>query len=168
MDSLEEVQNKFIGHWGTLGSAWGVNKTMTQIHALLITSKEALTTDEIMQRLSISRGNAHSNVKELVSWGIAKQVIVPGERKDYYTAEKEAWKLLCTIARERKRREIEPAIDALAECLNESKDLLGQDAEVFRKQLTELSEFLEMAESIFGRLGRSEKTKVLKWMMKLL
>ena len=167
MDSLAEVQNKFIGHWGTLGSAWGVNKTMTQIHALLMTTPEALTTDQIMTRLSISRGNAHSNVKELVSWGIAKQVIVTGERKDYYTAEKDSWKLLCTIARERKRREIEPALDALAECLQESKDLLGEDSETFRKQLTELSEFLEMAERIFGRLGRSEKGKVLKWMMKL-
>ena len=168
MNSFEEVQNKFIGHWGTLGSAWGVNKTMTQIHALLMTSKEAMTTDQIMKRLSISRGNAHSNVKDLVSWGIAKQVIKPGERKDYYSAEKDSWKLLCTVARERKRREIEPALDALSECLNECEDLEGEESEVFRKQLSELTEFLEMAERIFGRLGRSEKAKVLKWMMKII
>ena len=89
MSNLEDVQNKFIGHWGTLGSAWGVNKTMTQIHALLMVTDDPVTTDDLMERLSISRGNAHSNIKELVNWGIVKQVIIPGERKDYYTAEKE-------------------------------------------------------------------------------
>ena len=168
MDKLQEVQDKFIHHWGTLGSAWGVNKTMTQVHALLMVSEDPVTTDDIMERLKISRGNAHTNVKELVSWGIARQVIVPGERKDFYTAEKEPWKLLCTIARERKRREIEPAIDAIVECLNESSGMKSKAAKEFRNQLSELQEFLEMAERILTRLGRSEKSKVIKWMMNLM
>lgn len=168
MSNLEEIQNKFINHWGTLGSSWGVNRTMTQIHALLMVSTEPITTDTVMERLQISRGNAHSNLKELVSWGIARQEIVPGIRKDCYVADQDPWKLLCTIARERKRREIEPAIDALAECLTEASPLKGKEAQAFKEQLTELQEFLEMAERIFSKLGRSEKSKMLKLLAALL
>ena len=168
MSNLTDVQNKFIGHWGTLGSAWGVNKTMTQIHALLMVSDDPITTDTIMERLSISRGNAHSNVKELVSWGIAKQVIIPGERKDYYTAEKEPWKLLCTIARERKRREIEPAMEALEECIDEASGLKSKEAKQFKQQMTELHEFMGMFERVLSRLGKSERSNVIKWLSKLI
>lgn len=168
MSDLTDVQNKFIGHWGTLGSAWGVNKTMTQIHALLMVTEDPITTDEVMERLSISRGNAHSNLKELVGWGIVKQVIVPGERKDYYTAEKEPWKLLCTVARERKRREIEPAIDALDECLAEVSGMKTKEAKQFKQQLTELQEFLQLADRVFSRLGKAEKSNVIKWLAKLI
>lgn len=168
MNQLEDVQDKFIHHWGTLGSSWGVNKTMTQIHALLMVTDDALTTDDLMDRLKISRGNAHSNVKELVNWGIAKQVIIPGARKDYYTAEKEPWKLLCTVARERKRREIEPAIEAIADCLQDAKTIKTKAAKEFREQLSELQEFLQMADKILSKVGRSERSKVLKWMMTLL
>ncbi|MCH2205658.1 MAG: hypothetical protein MK132_07295 [Lentisphaerales bacterium] len=168
MCNLEEIQNKFINHWGTLGSAWGVNRTMTQIHALLMVSAEPITTDEVMERLKISRGNAHSNLKELVSWGIARQEIVPGIRKDCYVSDQDPWKLLCTVARERKRREIEPAIDALAECLEEVSPLKSKEAKAFKDQLTELQEFLEMAERIFSKLGRSEKSRVLKLLASLI
>ena len=168
MSKLEDVQNEFIGHWGTLGSAWGVNKTMTQIHAMLMVSEDPVTTDEIMERLSVSRGNAHSNIKELVSWGIARQVIVPGERKDFYTAEKEPWKLLCTIARERKRREIEPAIAAIDSCLEQVSSLKSKEAKEFKNLLSEMREFLEMADRIFSKLGKSEKSRVLKWIMNLI
>ena len=168
MDKLEDVQDKFIHHWGTLGSAWGVNKTMTQIHAVLMVTDDPVTTDDLMERLKISRGNAHSNVKELVNWGIAKQIFIPGERKDYYTAEKEPWKLLCTVARERNRREIVPAIEAINECLEEALGIKTTAAKEFRKQMTELQEFLEMAEKILSRLGKSERSKVLKWMMTLM
>ncbi|MCM8538465.1 MAG: hypothetical protein NE334_21150 [Lentisphaeraceae bacterium] len=168
MSNLEDIQNKFINHWGTLGSSWGVNRTMTQIHALLMVSTEPVTTDFVMERLQISRGNAHTNLKELVSWGIARQEIVPGERKDCYVADQDPWKLLCTVARERKRREIEPALDALSECLEEASPLKSADAKIFKKQLSELQEFLEMADRIFSRLGRSEKSRVLKLLTALL
>ena len=86
MSNLEDIQNKFINHWGTLGSSWGVNRTMTQIHALLMVSKEPITTDFVMERLKISRGNAHSNLKELVSWGIARQEIVHAIHPDRQSA----------------------------------------------------------------------------------
>ena len=141
---------------------------MTQIHALLMVTEDPITTDEVMERLSISRGNAHSNLKELVGWGIVKQVIVPGERKDYYTAEKEPWKLLCTVARERKRREIEPAIDALDECLAEVSGMKTKEAKQFKQQLTELQEFLQLADRVFSRLGKAEKSNVIKWLAKLI
>ena len=168
MDELKNVQDSFINHWGALGTAWGVNRTLTQIHALLMTAQEPMTTDQIMERLKISRGNAHSNIKELANWGIVKQVIIPGERKDYYTAEKDPWKALCLVARERKRREIEPALDALAECITASEGLKGKEAKAFHEQMQELNKFLEMADSILSRLGRSEKSRVLKWMLALI
>jgi DNA-binding transcriptional regulator GbsR (MarR family) len=168
MSDLLSIQNKFINHWGTLGSSWGVNRTMTQIHALLMVSTEPITTDAVMERLQISRGNAHSNLKELVAWGIARLEIVSGERKDCYVADQDPWKLLCTVARERKRREIEPALDALAECLNEASPLKDKEAKAFKKQLSELQEFLEMADRIFSKLGRSEKSRVMKLLAALI
>ena len=131
-------------------------------------SNEPVTTDDVMERLSVSRGNAHNNLKELVSWGIAKPAIVPGQRKDYYTCEKDPWKLLCMVARERKRREIEPALDALAECINEVSGLKSDEAKEFKALMEELSEFMDMADRILSRLGRSEKSKVLKWMLSLM
>jgi hypothetical protein len=93
-----------------MGGAWGINRTMAQVHALLMTSEKALTTDEVMAELKISRGNAHQNLRELVGWGLVRNVIRKGERKEYYESEKEVWRMFCTIARERKRREIEPAL----------------------------------------------------------
>lgn len=167
-EKIRLVEDKFIHHWGSLGSAWGVNKTMTQIHSLLMVNSEPLTTDEVMERLQISRGNAHKNLKELQMWGIVKPAIVPGSRKDYYSAEKEPWKMLCVLARERKRREIEPAIEALEDCLSDLKDLPRDDVAEMADMMKDMKEFLEMADNILGKLGRSEKAFVLKWMMKLI
>lgn len=166
-EKIRVVEDKFIHHWGSLGNAWGVNKTMTQIHSLLMVNKEPLTTDDVMDRLQISRGNAHKNLKELQAWGIVKPVIVPGSRKDYYSCEMEPWKLLCILAKERNRREIEPAIDALDDCLGDLKDLPKDEVKEMTEMMTDMKEFLEMASNVLGRLGRSEKAFVLKWLMRL-
>ena len=167
-ENFIEIQDRFVQHWGRLGSAWGVNRTMTQIHALLMVNDEPLTTDDIMDRLKISRGNAHKNLKELSQWGVVRSQIKAGDRKDYFVAEKEPWKMLCMLARERKRREIEPALEALEDCLQASEGMKGEDSKAFREQLKELQEFLEMADRVLGRLGRSEKGLVLKWLTKMI
>jgi DNA-binding transcriptional regulator GbsR (MarR family) len=108
---LAAARDEFVTQWGAIGSAWGINRTMAQIHALLIVTPGALTTDEVMEELKISRGNAHMNLRELVGWGLIRSVIRKGERKEYFEAEKDVWKMFCTIIRERKRREIRPAIN---------------------------------------------------------
>ena len=84
---LREVRDGFVAQWGVMGSHWGINRTMAQVHALLMTSPDAMSTDEVMEELSISRGNAHTNLKELVNWGLLRIVIRKGERKEYFEAE---------------------------------------------------------------------------------
>ena len=81
--ALGEARDQFVSQWGVIGSAWGVNRTMAQIHALLITTPAALSTDDIMQELKISRGNAHSNLRDLVSWGLVRSVVRKGERRNF-------------------------------------------------------------------------------------
>src|SRR6266853_3826119 len=107
--ALREARDEFVSQWGVIGSAWGINRTMAQIHALLITSLSALSTDDIMEDLKISRGNAHSNLRDLVSWGLVRSVVRKGERKEFFEAEKDVWKMFCIIIRERRRREMRPA-----------------------------------------------------------
>ena len=109
----KESKEAFISQWGALGSAWGINRTMAQIHALLLVSSRPLSTDDIMESLDISRGNAHMNLKTLIDWSLVSKVIVKGERKEYFDCEKDIWKMFCIITRVRIRREIEPAIDVL-------------------------------------------------------
>src|SRR6201993_2491828 len=140
--ALREARDQFVSQWGVIGSAWGVNRTMAQIHALLITAPAALNTDDIMQELKISRGNAHSNLRDLVSWGLVRSVVRKGERKEFFEAEKDVWKMFCIIIRERRRRELRPAQAVLKECLGQTKSLRGAEAVAFNKQLKHLSDFL--------------------------
>ena len=113
---FHSVRDEFVAQWGAISSSWGINRTMAQIHALLMVSPAPMFTDEIMDLLQISRGNAHGNLKELVNWGIVKSVYKKGDRKEYFEAEKDVWRMFCTITRERKRREIDPALEVLKHC----------------------------------------------------
>src|SRR5437762_6317352 len=121
--ALREARDEFVSQWGVIGSAWGVNRTMAQIHALLITAPSALSTDEIMAELKISRGNAHSNLRDLVSWGLVRSVVRKGERKEFFEAEKDVWRMFCTVIRERRRRELRPAMEVLQQCSERTKGL---------------------------------------------
>ncbi len=103
---LAEAKAKFIADWGRLGTNWGINRTMAQIHALLLVSPDHLSAEEVMEQLAISRGNANMNLRELIDWGLVQKVIVPGERKEFFTAEKDIWKnWLGRSSRNRKKRE---------------------------------------------------------------
>lgn len=108
-------QDQFVQAWGQLGPAWGISRTMAEAHALLYISGRALNTDEVMERLRISRGNASMTLRSLVEWGIVARVHKPGDRKEYYTAEQDVWTLARQIMRERLRREILPALASLHE-----------------------------------------------------
>src|SRR5436309_8089682 len=132
---LREARDEFVSQWGVIGSVWGVNRTMAQIHALLITAPSALSTDEVMAELKISRGNAHANLRDLVSWGLIRSVVRKGERKEFFEAEKTVWKMFCIIIRERRRRELRPAMAVLNDCAERTKKMKGRAAIVFHKQI---------------------------------
>ena len=166
--TLREARDEFVTQWGTIGTSWGINRTMAQIHALLITTASALSTDEIMAELKISRGNAHSNLRDLTSWGLIRSVVRKGERKEFFEAEKNVWKMFCIIIRERRRRELRPAMDVLKECSERTKGMKGADAVAFNKQIKSLSDFLESADGVITKLSRSEQSAVIPWAMKFL
>lgn len=165
---LRKSQDEFIAQWGVLGSAWGINRTMAQVHALLLISPESLSTDMVMERLSISRGNAHTNLKELLKWGLVRSVIKQGERKEFFEGAKDPWQLFCTVARERRRREIEPTLAVLERCRDEAKGFKDREGRAFREQLDSLSEFVSVGDRVLERVGRSEQSTVMKWLLKMM
>ena len=165
---LAAARDEFVTQWGTIGNAWGINRTMAQIHALLIITPRALTTDEVMEELKISRGNAHTNLRELVGWGLVRSVVRLGERKEYFEAEKDVWKMFCIIVRERKRREIRPAIHVLKDCIDRAEDLKSAEARAFTAQTKALCDFMEMADGVLSKIVRSEQSTIVPWALKFL
>ena len=108
-----EARHQLIQTWGQLSTHWGINRTMGQIHALLMVSPEPLTTDQIISELGISRGNVSMNLRSLVEWGVVHKRNIPGDRKEYFSSEKDVWKMALQIARERKRKELDPVIQSM-------------------------------------------------------
>ncbi|MCA9310840.1 MAG: ArsR family transcriptional regulator [Phycisphaerales bacterium] len=112
-EEIQQACDRFIAAWGKMGSAWGISRTMAEVHALLYISGEALCTDDVMERLEISRGNASMSLRALQDWGIISRVHKRGDRKEYFEAVSDVWAMFKTIARERKKREIDPLIASL-------------------------------------------------------
>ena len=152
-EQLQAARDEFVSQWGALGSQWGINRTMAQIHALLMTSPHPLSTDQVMAELEISRGNAHSNLKDLVSWGLVRIIVRKGERREYFEAEKDVWKIFTIVTRERKRREIDPALTILRQCAEDSEGIQSPDGKAFHDQMTQLQEFVEFASSMADKVG---------------
>jgi len=150
---LKLARDEFVAQWGALGTQWGINRTMAQIHALLMTAPQAMTTDEVMEELEISRGNAHTNLKELVAWGLIRVVVKKGERREYFEAEKDVWQIFTIVARERKRREIEPALALLAKCAEESSGIQTPEGKAFNSQIRALEDFVGFASKMSDRIS---------------
>ena len=146
---LEEAKRSFIQTWARLGSEWGINRTMAQVHALLLATDKALTTDDVMEELSISRGNTNMNLRELMNWNLVYRELVPGERKEYFRAEKDIWEVAKRIARERKRREVEPLLRELVQMENVEED--SPEAKQFVKTVREINGFA-------GKIDQSVET----------
>jgi len=122
---LNEAKTQFISSWGAFGTHWGINRTMAQIHALLLICPDALSAEDIMEGLDISRGNANMNIRELINWGLVQRTLITGERREFFTAEKDIWKVVRQIVKERKKRELEPMLqllDQLGEVEGDRKD----------------------------------------------
>lgn len=112
---LTEAQDRFIATWGQMGSTWGISRTMAEVHALLYIGGEPLCTDDVMERLEISRGNASMSLRALVDWGIIERIHKRGDRKEYYQAEQDPWFILRAVVTERMKREVHPVLAGLAE-----------------------------------------------------
>ena len=159
-ENHRESVTRFILFWGEMASRWGINKTMAQIHALLYVTEEALDTDEIMQLLQISRGNANMNLRSLINWDLAHKVHIPGSRKDYYQGEKDVWKIMARIIKERQKREIKPVQEQLQSCLHilvdEGEDdpakTLNEAEFMYYKRIENLIELLKTFEGFFDAL----------------
>lgn len=165
---LDSIKQDYVTQWGALGSQWGINRTMAMIHAHLLVSPTPLTTDEIMGELEISRGNANTNLRELASWGLIRSVVMRGDRKDYYEAEKDVWKIFCIVARERKKREIEPAEKVLNTCIERSKNIRSAEGKELHKQLIELNEFVSVASAFMDKIASKEHNTIIPKVMKIL
>ena len=161
-DRLKELRDEFVAQWGAMGSQWGINRTMAQIHALLMTAPDPMTTDEVMEELEISRGNAHGNLKELVAWGLVRIVLRKGERREYFEAEKDVWRIFTTVARERKRREIDPALTVLRHCAEESAEIRSAEGKAFHEQMKRLEEFVTFASTMADRVAGMKHTLALQ------
>ncbi len=142
MPTLTAVQQKFVLHWGEMGTRWGINRTVAQVHALLYLSPRPLHAEEIMETLSVARSNVSTSLKELQSWGIVKLVHVLGDKRDHFESLKDVWEMFRIVLDERKKREIDPTTHMLKECIAEAAKEKGTDEHTTRK-LRELAEFFE-------------------------
>jgi DNA-binding transcriptional regulator GbsR (MarR family) len=167
-DGLKEARDGFVAQWGAMGSQWGINRTMAQIHALLMTAAEPMSTDAVMEELEISRGTAHGNLKELVAWGLVRVVVRKGERRDFFEAEKDVWRIFTMVARERKRREIDPALAVLRKCAADSEGIDTPEGRAFHGQMKRLEEFVSFASAMADRVAGMKHTLALQMAAKVL
>ena len=162
------AKQQFLQTWGKLGSEWGINRTMAQVHALLLISPKPLSTEEIMQELQISRGNAHLNLRELMNWTLVDKELVAGERKEYFKAEKNLWEVARRIAKERKRREIEPVLQVLKQVQHlDDADDSNPETKEFLRMMKQLEGLVGKFDTTTELLIKAEETWVFQSIMKL-
>jgi len=154
---LAEAKQQFIQSWGVLGSQWGINRTMAQVHALLLVSSEPLSTDDLMEQLNISRGNANMNIRELMDWGLVDKVIVPGDRKEYFSAEKDIWKVSTRIMYQRKKRELDPMVKVLNQISTIEGDKKDAEVKAFTDTITNIKKFTAQADKTMDLMIKAEE-----------
>jgi DNA-binding transcriptional regulator GbsR (MarR family) len=154
---LDEAKRQFIQAWGTLGSSWGINKTMGQLHALLLISPEPLSADEIMAELNISRGNANMNIRDLIGWGLVNKIHKPGERREYFSAEKDMWEVTKQVAKERKKRELDPVIKVLNEVSKLEGDKKDKDVKAFTDVIHDIKKLANNADKTVDTLIKADE-----------
>ncbi|MEM0575373.1 GbsR/MarR family transcriptional regulator [Flavobacterium polysaccharolyticum] len=164
---FKEAKNKFVQTWGALGSQWGINKTMAQIHALLMVSSEAVSMEEVMEELQISRGNASMNLRALMDWGIVYKEYKAGERREFFTAEKDLDELAVKIARERSKREIKPALKILKEVSSIPSNNTAEEIQ-FIEQTTKLYDFVLKADNVLDKITEYKDNWLTKLVVKFM
>ncbi|MXN90866.1 MarR family transcriptional regulator [Flavobacterium sp. Sd200] len=164
---FKEAKNKFVQSWGALGSQWGINKTMAQIHALLMIAPEPLSMEDIMEELQISRGNASMNLRALMDWGIIYKEYKPGERREFFTSEKDLDELAVKIAQERSKREIKPALKVLKEVSSGTNEN-SAEAKHFTEQTAKLYDFVLKADNMLEKSIEFKDNWLARLVMKIM
>jgi DNA-binding transcriptional regulator GbsR (MarR family) len=154
---LPEAKQQFIQSWGIFASQWGINRTMAQVHALLLISANPMSTDDMMNELSISRGNANMNVRELMNWELVSKVIVPGDRKEYFSADKDIWKVATRIMYQRKKRELDPMLRLLMQLSHVEGDRRNAEVKAFTDTLDNIRKFAGHAEKTMDIMIKAEE-----------
>lgn len=148
------VKQQFIETWGTMGSYWGINSSVARVHALLIVSEKPLSLDDVAEQLNISKGNASMCLKELRSWKVITKVSFPGDRKDYYSSLNDIWKMFFLIARERKRREFDPAMEILEKVISQQNP---DEENMVIHRLNQMLELLKILDVLSGRFLQNDE-----------
>jgi DNA-binding transcriptional regulator GbsR (MarR family) len=162
---LSPVAQKFILHWGEMGTRWGINRTVAQVHALLFLSPRPVPAEEIAETLAVARSNVSTSLRELQGWRIVRVVHVLGDRRDHFESIKDVWEIFRIVSEERKRREIDPTLGVVAECVQEIKANPQGDAYA-RERLESMLEFLTTMTGLFEEVIRMP-TGALKGVVKL-
>ncbi|MBE2229799.1 MAG: MarR family transcriptional regulator [Chitinophagaceae bacterium] len=155
---LTDARHQFISNWGAFGTHWGINRTMAQIHALLLISPDPLTQDDIMEELNISRGNTNMNIRELINWGLVDRVLIPGERKEYFSAEKDIWKVVTQIVKERKKRELEPMLQLLDRLEAVEGDKKDPQVKTFVETISSIKKLGKQADRTLDTMIKAEES----------
>ncbi len=164
---LTEAKQQFISSWGAFGTHWGINRTMAQIHALLLVSPDPLTQDDIMEELNISRGNTNMNIRELINWGLVERVLISGERKEYFSAEKDIWKVVKQIVKERKKRELEPMLQLLDKLEAVEGDKKDKEVKTFVDTISGIKKLGKQADKTLDTMIRAEESWFVGALMKV-
>jgi DNA-binding transcriptional regulator GbsR (MarR family) len=149
MAPLSKARKQFVLHWGEMGTRWGINRTVAQIHALLHVSATPLTAEEIASTLSVARSNVSTSIRELQGWGLVRPVHVLGDRRQHFESIKDVWEMFRIIIEQRKRREIDPTLEVLRLCIAELEKGDSKD-EYTRKRLEEIYEFFADVDALYG------------------
>lgn len=165
--NLTEARQQFIQSWGVFGSSWGINRTMAQIHALLLVAPEPMNADEVMEALQVSRGNANMNIRELINWGIVEKVLKPGDRKEYFVAEKDIWKVAMRIMRERKKRELDPVLQTLEQIREVEGNKKDADMKAFIDTVSQIQKFARQADNALGGFIKADESWFTGTLLKL-
>ncbi len=164
--NFEEGKDRFIQAWGALGSNWGINRTMAQIHALLLISPRALSAEDIKDELKISSGNANMNLRALMDWNLVYKELKPGERKEYFVAEKDMWEVVKNIIIQRKKKELEPMLRVLDEL--SVVEGMDEQSDEFNKVIRDVKLFANKADSTLDSLTKSDSNWFVGTFMKMI
>ncbi len=173
---LQTAQDLFIRRWGEMGQTWGINRTMAEIHALLYICGHSLCTDDVMERLYISRGNASMSLRALCDWGIIRRVHKLGERREYFDSLSDVWEMFSIIAAERKRREMDPVLETIKQCQRMLEaSAIGksgarrEDVRLTHERLAGMEEFMSVTNKIFQQFignAKSGLSRVVRVLLK--
>lgn len=163
MDHLTPVAEKFVLHWGEMGTRWGINRTVAQVHALLFISPEPLNAETITRLLGVARSNVSTSLRELQGWGIIRVVHVMGDRRDHFESIKDVWELFRQVLEERRRREVDPTVAMLEDCVREAEKA-GAGEKYAKQKLSELLDFFRTTTAWYEQVRKMPTPVLVKFL----